>query len=206
MLTPFCSYRKRASPLPKDDHSSGVNDCLLANSSDPVEMRRLNYQTPGNTSHTICTVDTRYQSARAPCVLHHMHVYTCLWLSVWYLSLSPYAQCTNTNPVFSLHTQYMHIIHCTISSVSCSVTLILFSLCTNTCQHMPPNVSFSINRMCICTHRYMLTELTVSLCNQNDLSLPCVSSNLHGPPTPPLKTEYMREEALLVITLHLKAR
>lgn len=71
MLTPFCSYRKRASPLPKDDHSSGVKDCLLANSSDPVEMRRLNYQTPGNTSHT-----TRYQSARAPCVLLHMHVYT----------------------------------------------------------------------------------------------------------------------------------
>lgn len=76
MLTPFCSYRKRASPLPKDDHSSGVKDCLLANSSDPVEMRRLNYQTPGNTSYTICTVDTHYQTARAPCVLLHMHVYT----------------------------------------------------------------------------------------------------------------------------------
>lgn len=39
--------RKRASPLPKDDHSGGVKDSLLANSSDPVEMRRLNYQTPG---------------------------------------------------------------------------------------------------------------------------------------------------------------
>ncbi|KAJ0058874.1 hypothetical protein NL108_001113, partial [Boleophthalmus pectinirostris] len=39
--------KKRASPLPKDDHSGGVKDSLLANSSDPVEMRRLNYQTPG---------------------------------------------------------------------------------------------------------------------------------------------------------------
>ncbi|GLD74502.1 receptor-type tyrosine-protein phosphatase F isoform X2, partial [Lates japonicus] len=38
--------RKRASPLPKDEHSGGVKDSLLANSSDPVEMRRLNYQTP----------------------------------------------------------------------------------------------------------------------------------------------------------------
>ncbi|XP_051983973.1 receptor-type tyrosine-protein phosphatase F-like isoform X4 [Xyrauchen texanus] len=43
--------RKRASPLPKDDHSGGVKDCLLANSSDPVEMRRLNYQTPGMREH-----------------------------------------------------------------------------------------------------------------------------------------------------------
>ncbi|CAJ1072645.1 receptor-type tyrosine-protein phosphatase F isoform X7 [Xyrichtys novacula] len=43
--------RKRASPLPKDEHSGGVKDCLLANSSDPVEMRRLNYQTPGMREH-----------------------------------------------------------------------------------------------------------------------------------------------------------
>ncbi|XP_021175670.2 receptor-type tyrosine-protein phosphatase F isoform X12 [Fundulus heteroclitus] len=43
--------RKRASPLPKDEHSGGVKDLLLANSSDPVEMRRLNYQTPGPSSH-----------------------------------------------------------------------------------------------------------------------------------------------------------
>ncbi|XP_066547933.1 protein tyrosine phosphatase receptor type Fa isoform X2 [Amia ocellicauda] len=39
--------RKRGSPSPKDDHSGGVKDSLLAHSSDPVEMRRLNYQTPG---------------------------------------------------------------------------------------------------------------------------------------------------------------
>ncbi|KAL0966555.1 hypothetical protein UPYG_G00296690 [Umbra pygmaea] len=42
--------RKRASPLPKDEHSGGVKDSLLGNSSDPVEMRRLNYQTPGPSS------------------------------------------------------------------------------------------------------------------------------------------------------------
>ncbi|KAG7259857.1 hypothetical protein CRUP_016163 [Coryphaenoides rupestris] len=43
--------RKRASPLPKDDHSGGVKDSLLPNSSDPVELRRLNYQTPGMREH-----------------------------------------------------------------------------------------------------------------------------------------------------------
>ncbi|XP_078791223.1 receptor-type tyrosine-protein phosphatase F isoform X2 [Oryzias latipes] len=43
--------KKRASPLPKDEHSGGVKDSLLGNSSDPVEMRRLNYQTPGPSSH-----------------------------------------------------------------------------------------------------------------------------------------------------------
>lgn len=57
----FFSNRKRASPLPKDDHSSGVKDCLLANSSDPVEMRRLNYQTPGN---TLCVNTHRHRLAR----------------------------------------------------------------------------------------------------------------------------------------------
>lgn len=41
-------YRKRAhSPSSKDEHSIGLKDSLLAHSSDPVEMRRLNYQTPG---------------------------------------------------------------------------------------------------------------------------------------------------------------
>uniref|UniRef100_A0A3B3S3H2 Receptor-type tyrosine-protein phosphatase F n=1 Tax=Paramormyrops kingsleyae TaxID=1676925 RepID=A0A3B3S3H2_9TELE len=43
--------RKRASPSPKDEHPAGVKDCLLAHSSDPVEMRRLNYQTPGMREH-----------------------------------------------------------------------------------------------------------------------------------------------------------
>ncbi|XP_078248923.1 receptor-type tyrosine-protein phosphatase F isoform X9 [Pogona vitticeps] len=40
--------RKRAnSPSSKDEHAIGLKDSLLAHSSDPVEMRRLNYQTPG---------------------------------------------------------------------------------------------------------------------------------------------------------------
>ncbi|KAM9791530.1 receptor-type tyrosine-protein phosphatase F-like isoform 9-T10 [Syngnathus typhle] len=43
--------KKRASPLPKDEHSGGVKDSLLPNTSDPVELRRLNYQTPGPSSH-----------------------------------------------------------------------------------------------------------------------------------------------------------
>ncbi|XP_061587716.1 receptor-type tyrosine-protein phosphatase F [Cololabis saira] len=43
--------KKRASPLPKDEQSGGVKDSLLPNSSDPVELRRLNYQTPGMREH-----------------------------------------------------------------------------------------------------------------------------------------------------------
>ncbi|XP_065149915.1 protein tyrosine phosphatase receptor type Fa isoform X10 [Paramisgurnus dabryanus] len=43
--------RKRTSPSTKDEHSAGVKDHLLAHSSDPVEMRRLNYQTQGMREH-----------------------------------------------------------------------------------------------------------------------------------------------------------
>ncbi|XP_045440677.1 receptor-type tyrosine-protein phosphatase F isoform X16 [Pipistrellus kuhlii] len=43
--------RKRThSPSSKDEQSIGLKDSLLANSSDPVEMRRLNYQTPGSSA------------------------------------------------------------------------------------------------------------------------------------------------------------
>lgn len=50
-LSPSPVYRKRAhSPSSKDEHSIGLKDSLLAHSSDPVEMRRLNYQTPGRSS------------------------------------------------------------------------------------------------------------------------------------------------------------
>uniref|UniRef100_A0A8C7GLJ8 Receptor-type tyrosine-protein phosphatase F n=1 Tax=Oncorhynchus kisutch TaxID=8019 RepID=A0A8C7GLJ8_ONCKI len=50
--------RKRASPSAKDEHSVGVKDSLLAHSSDPVEMRRLNYQTQGMMEHPfISTTD-----------------------------------------------------------------------------------------------------------------------------------------------------
>ncbi|XP_075997691.1 protein tyrosine phosphatase receptor type Fa isoform X4 [Genypterus blacodes] len=42
--------RKRTSPA-KDEHMMAVKDSLLAHSSDPVEMRRLNYQTQGIRDH-----------------------------------------------------------------------------------------------------------------------------------------------------------
>ncbi|XP_034003073.1 protein tyrosine phosphatase receptor type Fa isoform X4 [Trematomus bernacchii] len=42
--------RKRTCPA-KDEHMAGVKDSLLAHSSDPVEMRRLNYQTQGMREH-----------------------------------------------------------------------------------------------------------------------------------------------------------
>ncbi|XP_070817131.1 protein tyrosine phosphatase receptor type Fa isoform X4 [Chaetodon trifascialis] len=49
--------RKRTSPA-KDEHKAGVKDSLLAHSSDPVEMRRLNYQTQGMREHPpIATCD-----------------------------------------------------------------------------------------------------------------------------------------------------
>ncbi|XP_051554728.1 receptor-type tyrosine-protein phosphatase F-like isoform X5 [Myxocyprinus asiaticus] len=60
--------RKRASPLPKDDHSGGVKDCLLANSSDPVELRRLNYQTPGMREHppiSVCDLADHIERLKA---------------------------------------------------------------------------------------------------------------------------------------------
>ncbi|XP_018551856.1 receptor-type tyrosine-protein phosphatase F isoform X10 [Lates calcarifer] len=41
--------RKRTSPA-KDEHMAGVKDSLLAHSSDPVELRRLNYQTQGSSA------------------------------------------------------------------------------------------------------------------------------------------------------------
>ncbi|XP_069335915.1 receptor-type tyrosine-protein phosphatase F isoform X6 [Eulemur rufifrons] len=44
--------RKRThSPSSKDEQSIGLKDSLLAHSSDPVELRRLNYQTPGMRDH-----------------------------------------------------------------------------------------------------------------------------------------------------------
>ncbi|XP_059419903.1 receptor-type tyrosine-protein phosphatase F-like isoform X8 [Carassius carassius] len=68
VITILLFKRKRASPLPKDDHSSGVKDCLLANSSDPVEMRRLNYQTPGMREHppiSVCELADHIERLKA---------------------------------------------------------------------------------------------------------------------------------------------
>ncbi|XP_041417368.1 receptor-type tyrosine-protein phosphatase F isoform X15 [Xenopus laevis] len=44
----FFKRKRTNSPSGKDDHAVGLKDCLLSHSSDPVEMRRLNYQTPGS--------------------------------------------------------------------------------------------------------------------------------------------------------------
>ncbi|XP_041417367.1 receptor-type tyrosine-protein phosphatase F isoform X14 [Xenopus laevis] len=47
----FFKRKRTNSPSGKDDHAVGLKDCLLSHSSDPVEMRRLNYQTPGMRNH-----------------------------------------------------------------------------------------------------------------------------------------------------------
>lgn len=53
LVSVLSAHRKRAhSPSSKDEHSIGLKDSLLAHSSDPVEMRRLNYQTPGKEQQT----------------------------------------------------------------------------------------------------------------------------------------------------------
>lgn len=53
LVSVLSTHRKRAhSPSSKDEHSIGLKDSLLAHSSDPVEMRRLNYQTPGKEQQT----------------------------------------------------------------------------------------------------------------------------------------------------------
>ncbi|XP_060762520.1 receptor-type tyrosine-protein phosphatase F isoform X4 [Neoarius graeffei] len=60
--------RKRASPLPKDELLSGVKDSLLANSSDPVEMRRINYQTAGMREHppiSVCELADHIERLKA---------------------------------------------------------------------------------------------------------------------------------------------
>lgn len=71
---PFCPFRKRThSPSSKDEQSIGLKDSLLAHSSDPVEMRRLNYQTPGRVaSQPTCLQPGPagpgvYQEPLAPC-------------------------------------------------------------------------------------------------------------------------------------------
>ncbi|XP_054347492.1 receptor-type tyrosine-protein phosphatase F isoform X16 [Pongo pygmaeus] len=52
VITILLFKRKRThSPSSKDEQSIGLKDSLLAHSSDPVEMRRLNYQTPGMRDH-----------------------------------------------------------------------------------------------------------------------------------------------------------
>ncbi|XP_041791187.1 protein tyrosine phosphatase receptor type Fa isoform X2 [Chelmon rostratus] len=69
--------RKRTSPA-KDEHKAGVKDSLLAHSSDPVEMRRLNYQTQGMREHppiAICDLADHIERLKANDGLHFSQEY-----------------------------------------------------------------------------------------------------------------------------------
>uniref|UniRef100_A0A3B5AKH1 Receptor-type tyrosine-protein phosphatase F n=1 Tax=Stegastes partitus TaxID=144197 RepID=A0A3B5AKH1_9TELE len=69
--------RKRTSPA-KDEHMAGVKDSLLAHSSDPVEMRRLNYQTQGMREHppiAICDLADHTERLKANDGLHFSQEY-----------------------------------------------------------------------------------------------------------------------------------
>uniref|UniRef100_A0A4W4ELS5 Receptor-type tyrosine-protein phosphatase F n=1 Tax=Electrophorus electricus TaxID=8005 RepID=A0A4W4ELS5_ELEEL len=60
--------RKRSCPSVKDELSAGVKDHLLTHSSDPVEMRRLNYQTQGMREHppvSVCDLADHIEGLRA---------------------------------------------------------------------------------------------------------------------------------------------
>ncbi|XP_053098317.1 receptor-type tyrosine-protein phosphatase F-like isoform X2 [Pangasianodon hypophthalmus] len=67
-ITLILYKRKRASPLPKDEHLSGVKDSLKANSSDRVEMKRLNCQTPDMREHppiSVCELADHIECLKA---------------------------------------------------------------------------------------------------------------------------------------------
>lgn len=66
LVSALSVHRKRAhSPSSKDEHSIGLKDSLLAHSSDPVEMRRLNYQTPGK--EQLIPLNPASSSSPSPC-------------------------------------------------------------------------------------------------------------------------------------------
>ncbi|XP_053492791.1 protein tyrosine phosphatase receptor type Fa isoform X5 [Ictalurus furcatus] len=68
VITILLFKRKRASPSVKDEHTAGVKDHLLAHSSDPVEMRRLNYQTQGMREHppiSVCDLAEHIERLKA---------------------------------------------------------------------------------------------------------------------------------------------
>lgn len=76
MLTVSLSPRKRTSPA-KDEHKAGVKDSLLAHSSDPVEMRRLNYQTQGMETHKHTHKHT------------HVPQFVVMWLELFWVPMVP---------------------------------------------------------------------------------------------------------------------
>ncbi|XP_034529847.1 receptor-type tyrosine-protein phosphatase F-like [Notolabrus celidotus] len=57
--------RKRTSPT-KQEHVTGVKDSLLTNASDPVELRRINYQTQGMETHTQTHLSTIWMREHPP--------------------------------------------------------------------------------------------------------------------------------------------
>ncbi|XP_073332299.1 receptor-type tyrosine-protein phosphatase F-like [Pagrus major] len=68
---------KRTSPA-KDEQMVGVKESLLAHSSDPVEMRRLNYQTQGMREHppiATCDLADHIESLKASCGLRFSQEY-----------------------------------------------------------------------------------------------------------------------------------
>ncbi|XP_026179391.1 protein tyrosine phosphatase receptor type Fa [Mastacembelus armatus] len=69
--------RKRTSPT-KDENMVGVKDALLADSSDPVEMRRLNFQTQGMREHppiATCDLADHIERLKANDSLHFSQEY-----------------------------------------------------------------------------------------------------------------------------------
>ncbi|XP_016092990.1 receptor-type tyrosine-protein phosphatase F-like [Sinocyclocheilus grahami] len=78
VITILLFKRKRSSPSAKDEHSAGVKDHLLAHSSDPVEMRRLNYQTQGMREHppiSVCALADHIERLKANDGLHFSQEY-----------------------------------------------------------------------------------------------------------------------------------
>ncbi|KAM3619127.1 uncharacterized protein V6R79_003378 [Siganus canaliculatus] len=67
VITILLFKRKRTSPA-KDEHMVGVKDSSLAHSADPVEMRRLNYQTQGMRDHppvAVCDLADHIEGLKA---------------------------------------------------------------------------------------------------------------------------------------------
>lgn len=101
-LSPLLHFppRKRTSPA-KEEHMAGVKDSLLAHSSDPVEMRRLNYQTQGMDTHT--HTHTKW-------ILTHTCTYSHAWKQTLLEVLVCLVGCCNNSPsyLFSFWTLSEH--------------------------------------------------------------------------------------------------
>uniref|UniRef100_A0A8C2DHA1 protein-tyrosine-phosphatase n=1 Tax=Cyprinus carpio TaxID=7962 RepID=A0A8C2DHA1_CYPCA len=68
IYNPTCSFVHLVTFILVLSDSQKMSDCLLANSSDPVEMRRLNYQTPGMREHppiSVCELADHIERLKA---------------------------------------------------------------------------------------------------------------------------------------------